>query len=144
MFFLTLFYFQKSNATTSITLSMKNLQLFHACVPLVIDPITRHRHFFYQKGFGCCIILAWYICLLCTLIYRWSYNNNFCPTPCSPWSYHNGGSWPTLLWQVSLIFVWTILSVRWWLVIYYHYSYRKITLTSFEICLIDTHPPSML
>jgi hypothetical protein len=21
---------------------------------------------------------------------------------CSPWSYHNGGSWPTLLWQVSL------------------------------------------
>jgi hypothetical protein len=20
---------------------------------------------------------------------------------CRPWSYHNGGSWPTLLWQVS-------------------------------------------
>ena len=24
-----------------------------------------------------------------------------CLTLCSPWSYHNGGSWPTLLWQVN-------------------------------------------
>lgn len=24
---------------------------------------------------------------------------------CRPWSYHNGGSWPTLLWQVSFISV---------------------------------------
>ena len=30
---------------------------------------------------------------------------------CSPWSYHNGGSWPTLLWQVNLNFlgVWNSL-----------------------------------
>lgn len=32
---------------------------------------------------------------------------------CRPWSYHNGGSWPTLLWQVCFIYtLWYIQVMR--------------------------------
>jgi len=42
----------------------------------------------------------------------WNFHQKHCPEAltklyciafiCRPWSYHNGGSWPTLLWQVHL------------------------------------------
>ncbi|XWS57407.1 hypothetical protein CRYUN_Cryun09bG0171500 [Craigia yunnanensis] len=38
----------------------------------------------------------------------------------TPWSYHNGGSWPTLLWQVNLNFlgVWNSLCQEWPLIFF--------------------------
>lgn len=56
---------------------------------------------------------------------------------CSPWSYHNGGSWPTLLWQVKLIFdqvIWILKSFIMLVKVDYAINYLSVTPWSCNDC----------